>query len=139
MRGLPALLLLLAACGTTGGTATLENDGSWARSFDADRDALYHAALGVLLAEGYEVESANPLGGSIRARSAIRESGLMVRYTIARVDVESLDHRPRVRIALVEAREPKGAGRRPNDDRPVRDREEYEALFAKIGEALALG
>lgn len=131
-----ALVPLVLGCASSGGSATLENDGSWVRSFAADREALYHAALGVLLEEGWEVERANPLGGSISARSPIRESGLVVRYTIVRVDVESLDERTRVRIGLTTTHEPRGAGRRPNNDRPVRDREDYEALFDKIARAL---
>ena len=122
MRPLALPLLLAAACASPGGSATLENDGSWVRAFAADPDAVYHAALRVLLAEGYEVERANPLAGSIVARSPIVQSGLVVRYTIARVDVvpwsiASTNGMPRACHIRPAAARPPRAARRDGSDK----------------------
>ena len=133
------LAVVLAACASGGGgEATTEIDGSWVRSFAADRDAAYHAALGVFTAEGYVLHSANPLAGTFTAKSPAGETAGVVDYRLAHVVVESLRRDlVRIRIGIVRTREPSGAGRRPNNDRPVRDRAVYEALFDRIGSELA--
>ncbi len=133
-----APLLLLAAC-ASGGKATLEHDGAWVRTFPADRDAAYHAAMAALAEEGYTVVSANPLGGSFVANSEVSKSSLWVSYTFARVIVEpapSPQAGMRIRLSLTRTREPAGAGRRPNNDRAVTDRERYEAIFDRIEKIL---
>jgi hypothetical protein len=131
-----APLLVLAAC-ASGGRATLEVDGAWVRTFPTDRDAAYHAAMTALAEEGYTVVSANPLGGSFVANSEVSKSGPWVSYTFAYVVVEpSPQVGTRIRLSLTRTREPAGAGRRPNNDRAVTDRERYEAVFDRIGEIL---
>ena len=131
-----APLLLLAAC-ATGGKATLEVDGAWVRTFPADREAAFHAAMTALAQEGYTVVTANPLGGSFVANSEVRKSSLWVGYTFAHVVVEpSPQAGMRIRLSLTRTREPAGAGRRPNNDRAVTDRERYEAIFDRIEEII---
>ena len=131
-----APLLLLAAC-ATGGKATLEVDGAWVRTFPADREAAFHAAMTALAQEGYTVVTANPLGGSFVANSEVRKSSLWVGYTFAHVVVEpSPQAGTRIRLSLTRTREPAGAGRRPNNDRAVTDRERYEAIFDRIEEII---
>ena len=140
-RFLP-LLFLTAACASGSGAAALEVDGGWVRTFPTDRDRAYHAALAVLGEEGYTIERANPLGGSITAQSPVQSAfvplyGRMLRYTRARVDLDAgLDEGTRVRLVLVRTHEPAGAGRRPNNDRTVTERAPYEALLDKIGRAI---
>jgi hypothetical protein len=125
--------VLLAACATGAGKATLEVDGAWVRTFPTDRDAAYHAAMAALAEDGYTVVSANPLGGSFVANSEVSKSSLWVSYTFAHVVVEPAPQSGmRIRLSLTRTREPAGAGRRPNNDRAVTDRERYEAIFDRI-------
>lgn len=132
----PVLLVVFAACAAAPGRATREADGSWVRGFRTDRDTAYHAALWVLLDRGYSVEKASPLGGSFTAKSEIDVGGLGLTYTLARVEVESHGDRCRIRLLLVDTREPAGGGRKPNNDRQVGDPARYEELFDAIEEVL---
>lgn len=141
---LPILALLAAACASSEKTAhpsSLENDGARVRVIQADRDTTYHAALEVLVGEGYTIQTANPLGGQVVALSPVRKSfvpffGDVLKYTIARIDLESPPSGgTRVRLFLTATKEPEGAGRRPNNDRPVTGDEPYDDLFAKIATA----
>lgn len=132
-----APLLLLAACATSAGKATLEVDGAWVRTFPTDREAAFHAAMTALAQEGYTVVTANPLGGSFVANSEISKSSLWVKYTFAHVVVEpSPQAGMRIRLSLTRTSEPAGAGRRPNNDRAVTDRARYEAIFDRIEKVL---
>lgn len=132
-----ASLLLLAACATSAGKATLEVDGAWVRTFPTDRDAAFHAAMAALAEEGFTVVSANPLSGSFVANSEVSKSSLWVRYTFARVVVEpSPQAGMRIRLSLTRTREPAGGGRRPNNDRAVTNRARYEAIFDRIEKIL---
>jgi hypothetical protein len=132
-----APLLLLAACASSSGKATLEVDGAWVRTFPTDREGAFHTAMAALAEEGYTVVTANPLGGSFVANSEIEKSSLWVRYTFAHVVVEpSPQAGMRIRLSLTRTSEPAGAGRRPNNDRAVTDRARYEAIFDAIEKIL---
>ena len=123
------LPLLVAACASGGrGSASLETSGAWVRTFETDRDTAYHAAIRVLVAEGYTIEWTNPMAGSVTAQSTVTTTLGVHHYTRARIDVEG----GRVRISLIRARERHGQGRQPNNDRPVSERAVYERLFDKI-------
>jgi hypothetical protein len=138
-RHLVLILALVAACkGTSSGLASREIDGSWARTFSSDRDSVYHAAMRVLMEDGYTVERANPLGGSFVAKSPVTERDMPLvpsrySYTLAHVVVEpAMEAGTRIRLSLWHTRESAGSGREPYNDKQVEEREIYEALLDRI-------
>jgi len=68
-------LLLLAACAANGKIdLTREVDGAWMHTFpEATTDAAYHAAMAALVAKGWTVVRADPVGGSFSAKSPVAE------------------------------------------------------------------
>lgn len=136
----PVWLLLPLACASNDGRSdmTVETDGAWVRAFATDRETAYHAALAVLRDRGWTFHATNPLGGSFTAKSPVRSIAGAVSYRLAHVVVESRSRTDvRIRIGMVRTYEPSGGGRRPNNDRPVRDRDDYAALFDEIAAEIA--
>jgi len=132
-------LLLLAACAANGKIdLTREVDGAWMHTFpEATTDAAYHAAMAALVAKGWTVVRADPVGGSFSAKSPVAEGVIDVRYRLALVIVEpGMSGGARVRLGLLRTRESGGGGREPNNDRTISDRTDYEEIFLDIAEEL---
>jgi len=144
MRPLALVLGLAATVGCASpGSSSLAVDGSWVRVFAAEPGPLFDAVVAVLAGDGYQIQRANRNGGSLSARSPVATTtwplyGEVLRYTLARVDLENLaDGHVQLRLGLVETYEPSGAGRSPNNDRPVDSRATYERFFDKVAARLA--
>jgi hypothetical protein len=142
---LALLALVCAGCASAArhpGKMSRENDGAWVCTFDADRDAAYHAAVGVLADKGYTMIRANPMAGSFTAKSKVKTRvvpmfGNLLRYQLARVDLESApEGGTRVRLLIVKTREPEGAGRRPNNDRAIDNEALYDDVFTRLARKL---
>jgi hypothetical protein len=127
-------LLLAAACAAHGSIEmTREVDGAWVHAFAGDFEATYHAAARALDRQGWTVVRADPIGGSLSAKSPVESGALNVWYRLAHVVVEP--HAPgvtRVRLGLLKTHEYAGGGREPNNDRTVSDRGDYEEIFLAI-------
>ena len=136
LRGLP--LLLAAACATNGKVElTREVDGAWVHTFPGGLEGTYHAAVAALAAEGWTVVRADPIGGSLSAKSPVKSGAVEVWYRLAHVVIEpGLSGGSRVRLGLVRTREYAAGGREPNNDRTISDRGDYEDLFLAIAEEL---
>ena len=132
---------LLAACASAPpADATLENDGAWVKTYAVDRDGAFHAAMRALTDAGYTIDVANPLAGTFHATSEPQPFlGTQVQYRRAYVVVEAAatGDGVRLRILLVDTRQPKGGTRRPNNDRNVSDGAPYTALFEAVEKELA--
>ncbi len=131
------LFFLLAGCASHSRPASIETDGAWVRRYAASRDDVYHAAMAAFTARGWSIEHANPLSGSFQAKSAVMTTsvpffGKLLRYTLARIDIEGEAGGTRLRLKMIRTREPEGAGRRPNNDRVVEDEALHNTLLDDI-------
>ena len=131
-------LLFVAACASNGRVEmTREVDGAWVHTFPGDLEATYHAASAALVAEGWTVVRADPIGGSLSAKSPVESGAINVWYRVAHVVIEpGLSGGTRVRLGLLRTREYAGGGREPMNDIAISDREDYEEIFLAIGRQL---
>jgi hypothetical protein len=127
-------LLLAAACASNGRVEmTREVDGAWVHTFPVDFEATYHAASAALVAEGWTLVRADPIGGSLSAKSPVKSGAIDVWYRLAHVVIEpGLSGGSRVRLGLLRTREYAGGGREPTNDIAISDRKDYEEIFLAI-------
>lgn len=112
---------------------TREVDGAWVHTYPGGLEETYHAASAALVAEGWTVVRADPIGGSLSAKSPVKSGAVEVWYRLAHVVIEpGLSGGSRVRLGLLRTREYAGRGREPTNDIVISDREDYEQIFLAI-------
>jgi len=137
------LLSLAAACGSpaTDTGASVEEGGSFAKSFPYARDAVFHASIAAAKDLGYTLEVADPMSGRISGRSEIKRRGLgaQVEYYLLRADIEAPQasiEGVRLRLVFTHTYHLSGQSRSSLNDKIVGSRKRYDEFFTAVQKEL---